>query len=111
VADQQLVEIAKALNAQTRVLVMDEPTAALSPREVHELFAIVRRLREQGVAILFVSHRLEEVFELADRITILRDGNFVISAPAKEITPEAMIRHMVGREIETLFPKQATTIG
>jgi len=111
VADQQLVEIAKALNAQTRVLVMDEPTAALSPREVHELFAIVRRLREQGVAILFVSHRLEEVFELADRITILRDGNFVISAPAKEITPEVMIRHMVGREIETLFPKQATTIG
>ncbi len=111
VADQQLVEIAKALNVQTRVLVMDEPTAALSPREVHELFAIVRRLREQGVAILFVSHRLEEVFELADRITILRDGSFVISTPVKEMTPEAMIRHMVGREIETLFPKQATTIG
>jgi rhamnose transport system ATP-binding protein len=111
VADQQLVEIAKALNVETRVLVMDEPTASLSPHEVHELFAIVRRLREQGVAILFVSHRLEEVFELADRVTILRDGSFVISAPAKEITPEAMIRHMVGREIAALFPKQATTIG
>ena len=111
VADQQLVEIAKALNVQTRVLVMDEPTAALSPREVHELFAIVRRLREQGVAILFVSHRLEEVFELADRITILRDGSFVISTLVNEMTPEAMIRYMVGREIETLFPKQATTIG
>jgi rhamnose transport system ATP-binding protein len=111
VADQQLIEIAKALNARARVLVMDEPTASLSPREVHELFTIVRRLREQGVAILFVSHRLEEIFELADRITILRDGSFVISAPAKEMTPEATIRAMVGRELETLFPKQATTIG
>ena len=111
VADQQLVEIAKALNVETRVLVMDEPTAALSPREVHELFAIVRRLREQGVAILFVSHRLEEVFELADRITILRDGSFVISTPIQEMTPEAMIRHMVGREIAALFPKQPATIG
>ena len=111
VADQQLVEIAKALNVETHVLVMDEPTAALSPREVRELFTIVRRLREQGVAILFVSHRLEEVFELADRITILRDGSFVISAPIKEMTPEAMIRHMVGREIQTLFPKQPATIG
>ncbi len=111
VADQQLVEIAKALNVQARVLVMDEPTASLSPREVHELFAIVRRLREQGVAILFVSHRLEEIFDLADRITILRDGSFVISALVKEMTPEATIRYMVGREMETLFPKQATTIG
>jgi rhamnose transport system ATP-binding protein len=111
VADQQLVEIAKALNVQARVLVMDEPTASLSPREVNELFTIVRRLREQGVAILFVSHRLEEIFELADRITILRDGAFVTSAPVKEMTPEATIRAMVGREMQTLFPKQATTIG
>ena len=89
---------------------MDEPTAALSPREVHELFAIVRRLREQGVAILFVSHRLEEVFELAHRITILRDGSFVISTLVNEMTPEAMIRYMVGREIEKVFTKEATTI-
>ena len=111
VADQQLVEIAKALNVQARVLVMDEPTASLSSREVNELFTIVRRLREQGVAILFVSHRLEEIFALADRITILRDGSFVISAPIKEMTPEATIRYMVGREMETLFPKQSTTIG
>ena len=111
VADQQLVEIAKALNTQARVLVMDEPTASLSSREVNELFTIVRRLREQGVAILFVSHRLEEIFALADRITILRDGGFVISAPAKEITPKTTIRYMVGREMESLFPKQATTIG
>jgi rhamnose transport system ATP-binding protein len=111
VADQQLIEIAKALNVQARVLVMDEPTASLSPHEVHELFALVRRLREQDVAILFVSHRLEEVFELADRITILRDGSFVTSALVNEMTPEAMIRHMVGREIATLFPKQATTPG
>ncbi len=111
VADQQLVEIAKALSMEARVLVMDEPTASLSPREVHELFAIVRRLRDQGVAILFVSHRLEEIFELADRITIFRDGGFVTSAPAAELTPEAVIRAMVGREMAALFPKAAAAIG
>jgi rhamnose transport system ATP-binding protein len=111
VADQQLVEIAKALNVRARVLVMDEPTASLSSREVTELFSIVRRLREQNVAILFVSHRLEEIFELADRITIFRDGGFVFSAPTAELTPDAVIRYMVGREMATLFPKQATTLG
>lgn len=111
VADQQLVEIAKALSVEARVLVMDEPTASLSPREVHELFAIMRRMREQGVAILFISHRLEEIFELADRITVFRDGGFVTSAPLSEMTPESTIRAMVGRELETLFPKQTLTPG
>ena len=80
VADQQLVEIAKALSLNARILVMDEPTAALSAHEVEKLFVITKQLRQRGVAILFVSHRLEEVFELADRITIMRDGAHVITA-------------------------------
>jgi rhamnose transport system ATP-binding protein len=111
VADQQLVEIAKALSLDARVLVMDEPTAALSPHEVEELFVIVKQLRQRGVAILFVSHRLEEINHLADRVTILRDGALVITAPASELSTEDIIRHMVGRELSTLFPKGEAKIG
>ncbi len=111
VADQQLVEIAKALSLQSRVLVMDEPTAALSAHEVHELFAIARQLRERGVAILFVSHRLEEIFELAERVTVLRDGTRVATAPIAELTTEEIIRQMVGRELETLYPKSNVEPG
>jgi rhamnose transport system ATP-binding protein len=111
VAEQQLVEIARALSLQARLLVMDEPTAALSVHEVEKLFTIARQLRNQGVAILFVSHRLEEVFELADRLTIMRDGTHVITALADQLTPEEIIRHMVGRELTALFPKGETQIG
>jgi rhamnose transport system ATP-binding protein len=111
VADQQLVEIAKALSLDTRVLVMDEPTAALSPHEVEELFVIVKQLRQRGVAILFVSHRLEEIDHLADRVTILRDGALVITALASELSTEEIIRYMVGRELSTLFPKGEAKIG
>ena len=111
VADQQLVEIAKALSLDARVLVMDEPTAALSAREVDELFAIVRRLRDRGVALLFVSHRLDEVFELADQVTVLRDGAHVVTAAVEELTTDQVVRHMVGRRLETLFPKAAAEIG
>jgi rhamnose transport system ATP-binding protein len=111
VADQQLVEIAKALSLDAQVVVMDEPTAALSSREVEQLFRIVRDLRRRGVAVLFVSHRLEEVFELADKVTVLRDGQHVITAPASGLDPAALIRHMVGRELRELFPKEAAEIG
>ena len=111
VADQQLVEIAKALSLNARVLVMDEPTASLSAREVDRLFAIVRRLRERGVALLFVSHRLEEIFALCDRITVFRDGAHVVTAPTSELTPESTIRQMVGRRLEALFPKEPAEIG
>lgn len=111
VADQQMVEIAKALSLDARVLVMDEPTAALSSHEVEKLFVITRQLRERGVAILFVSHRLEEVFELADRVTIMRDGAHVITAPTSTLTSEDIIRHMVGRELTALFPKGESEIG
>lgn len=108
VAAQQTVEIAKALALQVRVLIMDEPTAALSAHEVEQLFAIVRRLRDQGVAILFISHRMEEVFAIADRITVFRDGRLISSAPRAEVTPEQAIRDMAGRSVEQLFPRRHT---
>ncbi|MDP9363659.1 MAG: sugar ABC transporter ATP-binding protein [Chloroflexota bacterium] len=110
-ADRQLVEIAKALSLHARVLVMDEPTASLSAREVDRLFAIVRRLRDRGVAVLFVSHRLEEIFALCDRITVFRDGAHVATMPTAELTPDETIRLMVGRRLETLFPKEEAEIG
>jgi rhamnose transport system ATP-binding protein len=109
-ADQQLIEIAKALSIEARVLVLDEPTASLSAHEVERLFAIVRQTRERGVAVLFVSHRLEEVFELCDRATVLRDGRHVITAPTSELTTASLVRHMVGRSV-SLFPRSAAKIG
>ena len=111
VAEQQLVEIAKALSLEARVLVLDEPTAALSPHEVDELFSIVRQLRDRGVAVLFVSHRLEEIFEIAGRLTVFRDGMQVLTAPVSEMTTEEIIKHMVGRELNQLFPKGEAEIG
>jgi rhamnose transport system ATP-binding protein len=111
VADQQLVEIAKALSTDARVVVMDEPTAALSSRETDELFRIIKDLRGRGVAVLFISHRLEEVFALSDTVTVLRDGAHVITASAAELDTTALIRHMVGRELGDLFPKEAAEIG
>jgi rhamnose transport system ATP-binding protein len=111
VAEQQLVEIAKALSLQARVLVLDEPTAALSAHEVEELFVIVKQLRERGVAVLFVSHRLEEVFAIANRLTVFRDGAHIITAPVSEMTTEEIIKHMVGRELSNLFPKGEAEIG
>lgn len=111
IADQQLIEIAKALSMQTRLLVMDEPTAALSAREVEDLFAIVRQLRAQGVAVLFISHRLEEIFDLADRVTVLRDGAHILTKPVGGLTQAETVSAMVGREMSALFPKQEATIG
>jgi rhamnose transport system ATP-binding protein len=111
VADQQLVEIAKALSMDARIVVMDEPTAALSARETEQLFRIINDLRERGVAVLFVSHRLEEVFALSDTVTVLRDGGQVITASTAELDTAALIRHMVGRELTELFPKEDAQIG
>jgi rhamnose transport system ATP-binding protein len=105
-AQQQTVEIAKALSLSVRVLIMDEPTASLSAHEVNQLFRIVSTLRRQGVAILFISHRLDEVFEIADRITILRDGRWISSAPRSEVTPASAIRGMVGRAVVELFTRE-----
>jgi len=109
-ADQQLIEIAKALSVEASVLVLDEPTASLSAHEVERLFTIVRRLRDRGVAVLFVSHRLDEVFALCDRATVFRDGRHVITAPIAGLTTADLIRHMVGRTV-SLFPKVDNPIG
>lgn len=102
-AEQQTVEIAKAISLDTRVLIMDEPTASLSAHEVQRLFRIVAGLRAQSVPILFISHRMEEVFEIADRVTILRDGRWISTTPRAELTPAAAIRGMVGRTVVELF--------
>jgi ribose transport system ATP-binding protein len=111
VAQQQLVEIAKALSQDVRILVMDEPSAALTPQEVEKLFTIIRDLQTRGIGIIYISHRLDEIFNIADTITVLRDGQYVGDAPAKEMTREKMIEMMVGRSIENEFPKQAAEIG
>jgi rhamnose transport system ATP-binding protein len=109
-ADQQLIEIAKSLSVEATVLVLDEPTASLSAHEVERLFTIVRGLRDRGVAVLFVSHRLGEVFDLCDRATVLRDGRHVITTSTSELTTADLIRHMVGRQV-SLFPKVDTEVG
>ena len=110
-AAQQTVEIAKALSLDVRVLIMDEPTASLSAHEVQQLFRIVRSLRDQGVAILFIGHRLEEVFDISDRVTVLRDGKWISSTPRENVTSEQVIRDMVGREIDEFFVKDKVEQG
>jgi rhamnose transport system ATP-binding protein len=111
IADQQLVEIAKAISFDARVLVMDEPTAALSGVEVDRLFTVARSLRDGGTAVLFISHRLDEIFALCQRVTVMRDGAWVSTDPIDQVTPEAIVRRMVGRDISSLFPKQDTVVG
>jgi rhamnose transport system ATP-binding protein len=99
IADQQVVEIGKALSVGARVIVMDEPTAALSAAEVDRLFDVVRSLKDHGAAVLFISHRLEEVFALCQRITVMRDGRHVLTGDASDLTPADLVRAMVGREL------------
>jgi len=111
VADRQLLEIAKALSTDARVLIMDEPTAALSPREVDNLFRVARSLRERGVAVVFISHRLEEVSAISDVVTVLRDGKHVATRPAGDLSHTEIVRLMVGRSLEALFPKEEAEIG
>jgi len=111
IADQQIIEIAKAISIDARVLVMDEPTAALSGVEVDRLFAVARALRDRGAAILFISHRFEEVFALTDRITVMRDGRYIATHETAATDVESIVRQMVGRDIDQLFPKTPATIG
>lgn len=111
VARKQVVEIVKALSADAKVLAMDEPTAALADNEVELLYSLVRRLRDRGIAILYVSHRMREVFDLSSRITVLKDGAFVTCAPTAELTTEQVVRHMVGRSLEALYPERASEPG
>jgi ribose transport system ATP-binding protein len=101
-----MVEIAKALSQDARVLVMDEPTAALSDRESERLFAMIAKLKADGVGILYISHRIPEVFALGDRITVLRDGKRVRTLLRGEATPDELVRPMVGRSVDTTYPRQ-----
>jgi ABC-type sugar transport system ATPase subunit len=111
VGQRQLVEIAKALSLDTRILVMDEPTSALSDTEVDYLFGVIRGLRSHGVGIIYISHRLDEIFAIADRITVLRDGRVVGTAAAREMTRRGLISMMVGRDLEVLYPKAEVQLG
>lgn len=110
-AEQQTVEIAKAISLDVRVLIMDEPTASLSAHEVRQLFRIVATLKREGVAVLFISHRMEEIFEISDRVTILRDGRWISTTPRSELTPASAIRQMVGREVQELFRRDRRAPG
>ncbi len=113
VAEQQIVEIVKALSFDAKVISMDEPTAALSDHEVELLYAIVRTLRSRGVGVIYVSHRLREIFDLCDRITVLKDGELVTTVAADEIDQNELVKRMVGRELTSFFPPatEGTTIG
>jgi rhamnose transport system ATP-binding protein len=106
-----MVEIAKALSLNARVLIMDEPTSALSSNEVADLFRIARQLRDRGTGVVFISHRLDEIFDLADRVTVLRDGKYVGTRAIKDLTQDELIRMMVGRTLDALFPKQDVPQG
>jgi rhamnose transport system ATP-binding protein len=109
--EQQLVEIARALGASAKILIMDEPTASLTERETEHLFKVISELRAQGVGIVYISHRLEELFAIADRVTVLRDGEAVATRALSEVDQTELIRLMVGRELSAVFPKREVKIG
>ena len=109
IAEQQQVEIARALKDKSRVLVMDEPTAALSDRETERLFEVIRRLRDDGIAIIYISHRMEEIYALADRISVLRDGQYIGSLTRDEISPQRLVQMMVGRSMQDFYEHHRQT--
>ena len=111
VGQQQMVEICKALMADAKVLIMDEPTAALTESETEGLFKVIRSLQEKGVSIVYISHRMEEIFAMCDRITILRDGEYIDTRYIKDITMDDVVQMMIGREIGERFPKRDCAIG
>ena len=110
-AQMQIVEIAKAVVKNCKVLIMDEPSASIPMAEVQNMFKIVRALRDQGVSIIYISHRLEELFELCDRVTVFRDGKFVVTRNVADITKADLIRYMIGRELKEKFPSRNVEIG
>ena len=110
-AQMQIVEIAKATVKNCKVLIMDEPSASIPMAEVQNMFRIVRRLKEKGVSVIYISHRLEELFELCDRVTVFRDGRYVITKPVSEITKKDLIKYMIGRELTEKFPVRDVNIG
>jgi ABC-type sugar transport system ATPase subunit len=108
VAQQQLVEIARALSVQSEILVMDEPTAALTEKEISNLFSIIADLKKQGVAIVYISHRMDEIFQISDRCTVLRDGTWIATMTIQETSPEHLVNLMVGRELKNLFKRPSS---
>ena len=111
VASRQMVEIAKAVSYDSDVLIMDEPTSALTEKEVEHLFAIIRNLRAQGKGIIYITHKMNELFEIADEFSVFRDGKYIATCPSSEVTRDDIIRMMVGREITQMFPKEEVPIG
>jgi inositol transport system ATP-binding protein len=111
VANRQMVEIAKAVSYDSDILIMDEPTSALTDREVEHLFKIIRTLKSQGKGIVYITHKMNELFEIADEVSVFRDGKFVGEHPASQVTRDDIIKLMVGREITQMFPKQTVPIG
>ncbi|MCL1863653.1 MAG: sugar ABC transporter ATP-binding protein [Defluviitaleaceae bacterium] len=111
IAKQQMVEIAKALVSNPKILILDEPSAVLSGSDLDSLYSLVRRLRDQGTLVLYVSHRLQEVLDLADRIVILKDGSFVAELDPKEVTEDEIITLMAGRKIDVIYPKRRESFG
>jgi ribose transport system ATP-binding protein len=111
IAQRQMVEVAKALSVNSKLIIMDEPTSSLTDREVEILMGIIRKLRDQGVSVIYISHKLSEIFDIADRITVLRDGNAIGTAEVKECSEERLIQMMVGRELKDIFAKMESKIG
>lgn len=107
VSKQQMVEIAKALSVNARILIMDEPTSALTAKEIDDLFRIIKDLRSKGCGIVYISHRLEELQHIVDRVTIMRDGQYITSMNFKDTTMDQIIANMVGREIKEQFPRES----
>ena len=111
IAQQQIVEIVKALSEQVRVLILDEPSAVLGPQEIQKLFDTLKRLKKEGVAIIYISHHLSEIFQIADRITVLKDGTSSESLPAPETNRDSIIKLMLGRPLDTMYPLRDSIIG
>lgn len=111
VADQQLVEIAKAISLNAEIIIMDEPTSAITDKEVDNLFSIIRDLKEQGKGIIYISHKMDEIFQISDDITVLRDGQYVNTWKADDIDNSILIKNMVGRELTEIFPKSEVPIS
>jgi ribose transport system ATP-binding protein len=105
IANQQLVEIARALHAESKILILDEPTTALSSRETDGLFSMIRQLRSEGLAMVYISHRMNEVYELADRVSVLRDGGYVGTLDREDLSPDSIVKMMVGRPLSSLYAK------
>ena len=111
VGQQQIVEIAKALSRQSKILILDEPTSSLTQKEISKLFVVLKSLKEKGYGLVYISHRMEEIFSLSDRISVLRDGESVFTDQMQAVTPALLIKHMVGRSIDQFYPQTAGSIG